>query len=74
MPVQRPAERAKEANTWLVRAPIKPGETRTVSFPVGTEALQFYNRDMKRVVEPGAFKIMVGPNSVDLSSVSLQVR
>ena len=56
------------------RVSIKPGETRSVSFSIGPQELQFYNREMKRVVEPGAFKIMVGPNSVDLTSVSLDVR
>lgn len=56
------------------RVNIKPGETRSMSFSVGPQELQFYNREMKRVVEPGTFKIMVGPNSVDLTSVSLDVR
>jgi len=56
------------------RVSIKPGENRTISFSVGPEELRFYNREMKRVVEPGTFKIMVGPNSVDLTSVSLDVR
>ncbi len=55
------------------RISIKPGEIRTVSFSIGPQELQFYNREMKRVVEPGTFKIMVGPNSVDLTSVSLDV-
>lgn len=56
------------------RINIKPGETRTVSFSIGAQELQFYNREMKRVVEPGTFKVMVGPNSVDLTSVPLDVR
>src|SRR5215472_5692648 len=56
------------------RVPIKPGETRTVTFQVGPEELRFYNREMKPVVEPGTFKIMVGPNSADLTSVSLEVK
>ena len=56
------------------RVPIKPGETRTLTFNLGPDALRFYNREMKRVVEPGTFKIMVGPNSVDLTSASLKVR
>ena len=30
-------------------------------------------RIMKRVVEPGAFEIMVGPNSVDLKTTTLEV-
>ena len=56
------------------RVNIKPGETRAASFFIGPQELQFYNREMKRVVEPGTFKVMVGPNSVDLTSVSLDVR
>jgi beta-glucosidase len=55
------------------RVSIKPGETRIVTFNVGPEELRFYNREMRRVVEPGTFKIMVGPNSVDLTSVTLTV-
>jgi len=29
---------------------------------------------MKKLVEPGSFDIMVGPNSVDLMHVCLEVR
>jgi len=68
--VTRPVKELK----GFERVAIKPGETRTVSFQIGSESLRFYNREMKRVVEPGSFKIMVGPNSVDLSSVSLEVK
>jgi beta-glucosidase len=53
---------------------LKPGETRTVSFKLGPEALQFYNRDMKRVVEPGKFMVMVGPNSAELESTALEIK
>jgi beta-glucosidase len=56
------------------RVPLKPGETKTVSFKLGPEALQFYNRDMKRVVEPGKFTVMVGPNSVDLNTATFEVK
>jgi len=56
------------------RISLKPGETRTVSFKLGPEALQFYNREMKRVVEPGKFTVMVGPNSTDLQSTTLEVK
>lgn len=56
------------------RVSIQPGETRTVNFKIGPEELRFYNREMRRVVEPGTFKLMVGPNSVDLSSVTLTVQ
>ena len=53
---------------------LKPGETRTVSFNLGPDALWFYNRDMKRVVEPGKFTLMVGPNSVELKTTWFEVK
>jgi len=56
------------------RVSIKPGETRTFTFHIGPRDLGFYDRTMKRVVEPGSFKLMVGPNSVDLTSVLLKVK
>ncbi len=55
------------------RIHLEPGETRTVEFPLGPEALAFWNEDMKRVVEPGSFDVMVGPNSVELTTVRLEV-
>ena len=55
------------------RISLKPGETKTVTFNISPEQLQFYNLDMERVVEPGEFEIMVGTNSVDLSTVLLRV-
>jgi beta-glucosidase len=56
------------------RISLKPGETKTVSFTIGPEALQFYNREMKRVVEPGTFTVMVGPNSADVQSTKFAVK
>jgi len=55
------------------RTSLKPGETRTVSFTLGPKDLQFYNRQMKRVVEPGKFTVMVGPNSAELQSATFEV-
>ena len=56
------------------RTSLQPGETRTVSFTLGPKGLQFYNRQMKRVVEPGKFKVMVGPNSAELQSATFEVK
>jgi beta-glucosidase len=56
------------------RITLNPGETKTVEFSLGPEELCFLNRDMHRVVEPGAFTIMVGGNSVDLISTKLDVK
>jgi beta-glucosidase len=55
------------------RVTLQPGEKRTVSFDLGPEQLAYHGPDMKRVVEPGRFDIMVGGNSVDVSSVALDV-
>ena len=55
------------------RITIDPGKTQTVEFTLGPEELSFLNRDMRRVVEPGTFKIMVGGNSVDLIETTLNV-
>jgi beta-glucosidase len=55
------------------RVSLDPGQTKTVQFKLGFPDLSFLNRDMHWVVEPGAFKIMVGSNSVDLISTELSV-
>ncbi len=55
------------------RVSLAPGETRTVSFDVGPEHLSYHGADMRRVVEPGTFQIMVGGSSADLRGVSLVV-
>jgi len=56
------------------RVHILPGETKTVSFSVTPEMLQILDLDMRWTIEPGTFAIMVGPNSVDLLQVTLEVR
>lgn len=55
------------------RVHLKPGERRTVEFAVGPEQLRFYDRQMQRRVEPGEFELMIGPNSRDLTAVTLTV-
>jgi beta-glucosidase len=55
------------------RITLQPGETQTVRFEVGPAQLAFWNEEMKRVVEPGEFEIMVGGSSAELSVVKLDV-
>src|SRR5437773_1829352 len=55
------------------RVTLRPGETRTVTFEIGPEHLAYHGPDMRRVVEPGRFDVMVGGNSVDLRKVALDV-
>jgi beta-glucosidase len=55
------------------RITLEPGESQTVEFTLGPEELSFLNRDMRRVVEPGTFKILIGGNCVDLIETTLNV-
>lgn len=55
------------------RVTLNPGETKTVELSLGPEELSFLNRDMQRVVEPGAFDIMIGGNSKELVRTTLNV-
>jgi beta-glucosidase len=55
------------------RVTLKPGEKRTVEFTVDSDALSMLNIDMRRVVEPGIFDVMVGPSSDNTKTVALKV-
>jgi len=56
------------------RVSLKPGESQILHFTVGAEHLALWNREMKHVVEPGTFKIMVGSSSANIRLTdSLQV-
>ncbi len=55
------------------RISLAPGESKTVRFVLGPEAFRMWNASMQRVVEPGEFEIMVGPNSVDLKAALLTI-
>jgi beta-glucosidase len=48
------------------RVSLQPGETKTATFKLPASALELINRQGQRVVEPGAFKIMVGSSSADI--------
>jgi beta-glucosidase len=56
------------------RVSLQPGAKRTLEFVLGPEHLGFYNRDMKFVVEPGEFRVMVGSNSQDVIEKTFEVR
>jgi len=55
------------------RVTLAPGAKTTVSFEIKPADLSLWNLDMQRVVEPGDFSILVGPNSVDLKKTTLTV-
>ncbi|MGH9515017.1 MAG: CIA30 family protein [Terriglobales bacterium] len=55
------------------RIHLNPGEKKTVEFTITPDALSLLNVDMRKVVEPGAFDVMVGPSSVQTQTVTLNV-
>ena len=55
------------------RVSLRPGEKRRVEFVLGPEHLGFWNREMRYVVEPGEFRVMVGANSVDVVEAKFNV-
>ena len=50
---------------------LKAGESKTVSFKITPELLRFYNYEMKHVVEPGDFDVMIGSNSQAVKTARL---
>lgn len=67
--VTRPVMELKD----FKRLPLAPGESKTVSFTITPDKLSFLDLNMQRVVEPGAFEIMVGTSSVKFQKVKLEV-
>jgi beta-glucosidase len=55
------------------RVTLAPGETRTVDLALNHDSLAMLGVDMKPVVEPGTFDVMVGPSSAETQTVELTV-
>lgn len=55
------------------RVTLAPGESKRVEFTLTADGLSLINREMKRVVEPGTFSIMVGGGQRDVLTSSLEV-
>jgi len=67
--VTRPVQELKDFR----RISLAPGETRTVSFTLTPDKLQFYDLALRRVVEPGEFQVMVGTSSADYQTAKFEV-
>lgn len=67
--VSRPIKELK----GFSRISLKAGETKRVEFDITPETLGFYNSQLKFVVEPGEFNIMIGADSDHLSIAKLTV-
>lgn len=57
--VTRPVKELKR----FQRVTLQPGESKQVAFVLPVSELAFWNIDMKKIVEPGGFKLWVGPDS-----------
>lgn len=68
--IARPVKELKHFD----RISLRPGESRTVTFPITIEDLKFYNYDLEHVAEPGDFEVMAGPDSRNTTSASFTLR
>ena len=55
------------------RVTLRPGEKRTVTFTIGADALSLVDRNMRRIVEPGTFDLMIGTSSATTLTTTLEV-
>jgi beta-glucosidase len=50
----------------FARVSLAPGESKDVRFTLGPEHLRMLDKDLRWIVEPGAFRVMVGASSKDI--------
>jgi beta-glucosidase len=60
--VATPAEQLR----GFAKVALAPGEAKTCRFRLTPEALALYDGDLKRVVEPGEYRVMAGSSSQDI--------
>ena len=61
--VTRPVKELKD----FARIHLEPGESRIVEFNITSDKLEFLDKNLRPVVEPGDFIVMTGPSSDDAS-------
>jgi len=66
----RPVQELKD----FTRVTLAPGETRAVAFTLTPEKLAALGLDLRPVVQPGDFEIMVGRSSADTLKATLTVK
>ena len=67
--VTRPVMELKD----FKRVSLAAGESKTVEFIITPDKLSFLNLNLKTVVEPGWFDVMVGTSSVKYQTAKLEV-
>lgn len=68
--VARPVKELKH----FERISLAPGESKDVKFTITPDALKFYNSALEYVAEPGDFKVMAGPDSERLETLSFTLK
>jgi beta-glucosidase len=48
------------------RVHLRSGETQELSFTISPEMLMMLDRDLKRVIEPGDFRLLIGSSATDI--------
>lgn len=67
--ISRPVKELK----GFQRIHLAAGESKEVSFDITPDMLKFYNAELKHVIEPGDFQIMVGTNSKEVKTLKFRV-
>jgi beta-glucosidase len=67
--VTRPVQELKDFS----KIHLNQNETKTVTFNITPDKLQFYGLDMKRIVEAGEFEVQVGKSSTDYLSEKFEI-
>lgn len=68
--ISRPVKRLK----GFEKIKLEPGETKTIQFKIDTSLLGFYDSEGRYIVEPGLFRVMVGPNSAELQELEFALK
>ena len=68
--ISRPVKELK----GFQRIHLVAGESKEVSFEITPDMLKFYNIELKHVIEPGDFQIMVGANSKEVKTLKFTVK
>ena len=68
--ISRPVKELK----GFQRIHLIAGESKEVSFEITPDMLKFYNIELKHVIEPGDFQIMVGANSKEVDTLNFTVK
>ena len=68
--ISRPVKELK----GFQRIHLVAGESKEVRFEITPDMLKFYNIELKHVIEPGDFQIMVGANSREVKTLKFTVK